>query len=87
MKKILKFIKLVLKSIKMGIISKLNAQNSNIKPEPQPEKNIPTKIEEVILSEQELEFILIKLRESNYKGHEFEIYARIYKKLVDQLKN
>lgn len=43
-------------------------------------------IEEVVLSDQELEFILIKLRDSNYKGHEFEQYAKIYKKIVDSLK-
>lgn len=42
--------------------------------------------DEVVLTEQELEFILVKLRESNYRGHEFDMYARIYKKLVDQLK-
>lgn len=80
MEKILNFIKIVLE--KMGIVEKTirNSTNtsSNVKPQ--------TKIEEVVLTEQELEFILIKLRESSYKGHEFDTYARIYKKLVDQLK-
>ena len=37
--------------------------------------------EEVVLTDQEVDFILLKLRESTYKGHEFEKYATIYSKL------
>ena len=66
----------------MGIVDKA-MKIAPIKTETKPQ----IKLEEVILTEQELEFILVKLRESNYRGHEFDTYARIYKKLVDQLKN
>lgn len=62
--------------VKMAIITKKQNQTED--------KAFDTS--EVILSDQELEFILIKLRDSNYKGHEFEQYAKIYKKIVDSLK-
>jgi len=38
------------------------------------------------LTEQELEFLLSKLRSANYKGEEFEIYFSIVKKISDSLK-
>jgi hypothetical protein len=82
MNRILKFIKSVLKKVKMGIVSKMGTASAN-----KPEVKSQVRLDEIVLTEQELEFILIKLRESSYKGHEFDTYARIYKKLVDQLKN
>jgi hypothetical protein len=44
------------------------------------------KQEEPVLSAEELEFMIHKLREAPYKGYEFEKYFRIHKKLVDGLK-
>lgn len=39
-----------------------------------------------VLTDQELEFILLKLRDSTYKGFEFDMYARVYKKIADHIK-
>ena len=49
-------------------------------------KNQPeTKKPVVDFTKEELEFIIIKLQESSYKGFEFEKYYQVYKKLVDKL--
>ena len=47
----------------------------------QPEDKKPV----VDFTKEELEFIIIKLQESSYKGFEFEKYYQVYKKLVDKL--
>lgn len=36
------------------------------------------------LTEKELNFVLAKLREANYKGHEFEMFYNVYVKLINQ---
>jgi len=38
------------------------------------------------LSKQDLEFVLQKLRESNYKGHEFEHFYKVWTILTNHLK-
>lgn len=37
-------------------------------------------------TKEELEFIIIKLQNTDYKGYEFEQYFKVYKKLVDKIK-
>lgn len=36
-------------------------------------------------TKEELEFIIVKLQESSYKGYEFEKYYQVYRKLADKL--
>ena len=43
------------------------------------------KQEEPNLSQQELEFLLIKMRSADYKGEEFEMFYKIYLKLAKEL--
>lgn len=38
------------------------------------------------LSKEELEFILLKLRNANYTGHEFEMFYKVWVKLAGKLK-
>lgn len=40
----------------------------------------------VDFTKEELEFIIVKLQSTDYKGYEFEQYFKVYKKLVDKLK-
>jgi hypothetical protein len=70
----------------MGILSRLD------KTKQQPTTEIvnntsepPTGSQEVVLTDQEVDFILHKLRESTYKGYEFEKYATVYSKLSSQI--
>jgi proline dehydrogenase len=37
-------------------------------------------------TKEELEFIIAKLQESNYRGYEFEKYYQVYRKLVDKIR-
>jgi hypothetical protein len=75
-----KVIQKVINIIKMGLVKRDQKVSQPIQVTPQP------KMDEVILTNQEVEFILSKMREATYKGHEFDMYARLYKKLVDQIK-
>ncbi len=43
-------------------------------------------INKVELSGDELKFILVKLKEANYKGAEFELFYSIWQKLSSHLK-
>lgn len=43
------------------------------------------KQEEPNLTQQELEFLLIKMRSADYKGEEFEMFYKIYLKLAKEL--
>lgn len=64
----------------MGLISKIyKAKENPVVAAPLVEPLEST--EEVVLTDQEVDFILLKLRESTYKGYEFEKYAMIYNKL------
>jgi len=38
------------------------------------------------LNKQELEFIVAKLKDANYKGAEFEMYFNVLKKITDYIK-
>ena len=70
----------------MGIISKL--EKSKQQPETPAVNNevqAPLGTQEVVLTDQEVDFILHKLRESTYKGYEFEKYATVYSKLSSQI--
>jgi hypothetical protein len=64
----------------MGLISKIYKAKENPVVAPTPVEPLESS-EEVVLTDQEVDFILLKLRESTYKGHEFEKYATIYSKL------
>ena len=64
----------------MGLISKIYKAKETPVVAPQPVEPLESS-EEVVLTDQEVDFILLKLRESTYKGHEFEKYATIYSKL------
>ena len=66
----------------MGIISKLekNKQQNGVVPVSNA-PTVPLEEPEVVLTDQEIDFILLKLRESTYKGYEFEKYVTIYNKL------
>jgi len=64
----------------MGLISKIYKAKENTVVVPPPVEQLESS-EEVVLTDQEVDFILLKLRESTYKGHEFEKYATIYSKL------
>jgi thymidine phosphorylase len=44
---------------------------------------IQKKKEETDLSKEEVQFILNKLRNANYKGEEFEQFFKVMKKLTD----
>lgn len=77
MKKIIELFKRVFKLIKMGIVNTIEARNK---------KQAQTVNQNDVLTDQELEFILLKLRDSNYKGFEFDMYARVYKKIADHIK-
>jgi hypothetical protein len=70
----------------MGIISKLerNKQQSET-PTVNNEVQASLGTQEVVLTDQEVDFILHKLRESTYKGYEFEKYATVYSKLSSQI--
>lgn len=39
------------------------------------------------LEKEELEFVLLKLREANYTGHEFEMFYKVWVKLAGSLKS
>lgn len=70
----------------MGILSRLDKN----KQEPTTEtinttSETHTVAQEVVLTDQEVDFILHKLRESTYKGYEFEKYATVYSKLSSQI--
>jgi hypothetical protein len=39
------------------------------------------------LEKEELEFVLLKLREANYTGHEFEMFYKVWVKLAGYLKS
>lgn len=66
----------------MGLISKIyKAKETPVVIPPTPIVEPTELIEEVVLTDQDIDFILLKLRESNYKGYEFEKYAMIYSKL------
>lgn len=54
----------------MGLLSKVKTE---------------VKQEEPNLSQQELEFLLIKMRSADYKGEEFEMFYKIYLKLAKEL--
>lgn len=77
MKKIIELFKRVFKLIKMGIVNTIEARNK---------KQAQTVNQNDVLTDQELEFILLKLRDSTYKGFEFDMYARVYKKIADHIK-
>jgi hypothetical protein len=64
----------------MGLISKIYKAKENPVVAPTSVEQFES-TEEVVLTDQEVDFILLKLRESTYKGHEFEKYATIYSKL------
>lgn len=64
----------------MGLISKIYKAKDTPVVAPTPVEPLES-IEEVVLTDQDVDFILLKLRESNYKGYEFEKYAMIYSKL------
>lgn len=70
----------------MGIISKLEKtrQQSEIQSQPAVVQSYAVD-QEVVLTDQEVDFILLKLRESTYKGYEFEKYVTIYNKLSSQI--
>lgn len=70
----------------MGIISKLekNKQQSEIQSQPTVVQSYAVD-QEVVLTDQEVDFILLKLRESTYKGYEFEKYVTVYNKLSSQI--
>ena len=70
-KKLFKKMGLLSKKIKVGQQA-LNAANS---------KQEPTKQITEQLTEQEINFILTKLRNSEYKGTEFEMFHNIWMKL------
>ena len=70
----------------MGILSRLDKAKQQ--PTAEIVNNTPeTSLEnqEVVLTDQEVDFILHKLRESTYKGYEFEKYATVYSKLSSQI--
>lgn len=70
----------------MGIISKL--EKNKQQPEIQSQTTVVQTYavdQEVVLTDQEVDFILLKLRESTYKGYEFEKYVTIYNKLSSQI--
>lgn len=46
-----------------------------------------TPVIEKDLSKQEAEFIITKLRLSEYRGSEFEVFYKVVKKLSDYIKN
>lgn len=66
----------------MGIISKLekNRQQNGVVPA-STAPIVPLEDPEVVLTDQEIDFILLKLRESTYRGYEFEKYVTVYNKL------
>lgn len=66
----------------MGLIGNIHKTHNTITT--QDEEKIK---QEVVLTDQEVDFILHKLRESTYKGYEFEIYSIIYSKLASQVIN
>jgi hypothetical protein len=70
----------------MGIISKIerNKQQSEVLTVIN-QAETPLENQEVVLTDQEVDFILHKLRESTYKGYEFEKYATVYSKLSSQI--
>lgn len=70
----------------MGLINKIekNKQQPQIQSQPT-EVEYFTSNQEVVLTDQEVDFILLKLRESTYKGYEFEKYVTIYNKLSSQI--
>jgi hypothetical protein len=70
----------------MGIISKLekNRQQDGVVSVNTTSK-VPLEDPEVVLTDQEIDFILLKLRESTYKGYEFEKYVTIYNKLSSHI--
>lgn len=39
------------------------------------------------LSKDELEFVLLKLRNANYTGHEFEMFYKVWVKLAGSFKD
>jgi len=70
----------------MGIISKLERNKQQPEtPTINNEIQAPLGTQEVVLTDQEVDFILHKLRESTYKGYEFEKYATVYSKLSSQI--
>lgn len=70
----------------MGIISKIekNKQQNGVLPvNTAPKASLEDT--EVVLTDQEIDFILLKLRESTYKGYEFEKYVTVYNKLSSHI--
>lgn len=70
----------------MGIISKLEKNKQQSEAQVQHLGVEYSGInQEVVLTDQEVDFILLKLRESTYKGYEFEKYVAVYNKLSSQI--
>lgn len=80
MKQFIQLLNRVFNILKMSIVKSLEAKKKT-----NTQQSLPTQ-EQHVLTDQELEFILLKLRESNYKGYEFDMYARVYKKIAEHIK-
>jgi hypothetical protein len=69
----------------MGIVNKLDKSRQQTVTSPADNITPPNSNQEVVFTDQEVDFILHKLRESTYKGYEFEKYATVYSKLSSQI--